>query len=110
MFSNPTLQRNLAIDHSVSDEGTPILVWSGHINLKNANVFSFVVKSLSRQNKLGLAGLSGADAVDSSGLGSILGTYISAKSDNCELRLVNVHPRVKDLLNLTRLSSVSEGR
>ena len=110
MSSNPTLQRNLTIDHSVSDEGTPILVCRGRINLENANLFRSEVKSLSSQNKLVLADLSGVDAVDSSGLGSILGTYISAKSDNCELRLLNVHPRVKDLLNLTHLNSVFEGR
>jgi len=73
MSSNPTPQRNLAIDHSVSDEGTPILVCRGRINLKNANLFSFVVKSFPPQNKLGLADLSGVDAVDSSGLGSSLG-------------------------------------
>lgn len=109
MSSNPMPQRGLTIDHIVSDDGTPTLVCRGRINLENASLFKSEVKSLSVQHELVLADLSGVDAVDSSGLGSILGTYISAKSDNCELRLINVHPRVKDLLNITKLSAVLEG-
>jgi len=109
MSSNPTPQRNLTIDLRVSDDGTPTLVCRGRINLENASLFRSEVKSLALQNKLVLADLSGVDTVDSSGLGSILGTYISAKSDGCELKLINVHPRVKDLLNITHLNSIFEG-
>lgn len=110
MSSSPTPQRNLTIDHVVAEDGVPTLVCRGRINLESAGLFRSEVKNLALQHKLVLADLSGVDAVDSSGLGSILGTYISAKSDNCELRLINVHPRVKDLLNLTHLNSVFEGR
>jgi anti-anti-sigma factor len=39
-------------------------------------------------------------------LGILVGTFVSAKSDGCELRLVKVHPRVKDLLDITHLSKL----
>jgi len=106
MSSNPTPQRSLTIDHRLSDDGTPTLVCRGRINLENASLFRSEVKGLTSKHKVVLADLSGVDAVDSSGLGSILGTYVSAKSDGCELKLINVNPRVKDLLNITRLDSV----
>jgi anti-sigma B factor antagonist len=84
----------------------PILVCRGRINLESANALRAEVKSLSPTHRTVFADLSGVDAVDSAGLGSVLGTYVSAKGDGCELVLVNVHPRVKDLLNITKLTTV----
>lgn len=55
-----------------------------------------------------LADLSDVDFVDSSGLGAVLSAYLSARSAGCDLKLIKVHPRVKDLLNITRLASVVE--
>jgi anti-sigma B factor antagonist len=53
--------------------------------------------------------LSKVTYIDSSGLGTLLATYISAKSAGCDLKLVNLTQRIKDLLHLTRLASVFEG-
>lgn len=105
----PTPKNKLTIDHSVSPEGTPTLVCRGRITMETASQFRSEVKSLSPQHKLLLADLSGVDSVDSAGLGSVLGTYISAKADGCDLMLVNVHPHVKDLLNISHLNRAFEG-
>lgn len=102
----PGAQRWLTIERRVAEDGTPTLACKGRMNLESANQFRQEVKSLSPTHHTVLADLSGVDAVDSAGLGSILGTYVSAKSDGCELMLVNVHPRVKDLLDITKLTSV----
>lgn len=107
--SSSTPQRELTIELRTSADGTPTLVCRGRITLEDGTEFRSRVKSLTPQHKVVLADLSGVDSVDSSGLGSILGTYVSAKSDGCELKLINVHPRVKDLLNITHLSKVLEG-
>ncbi len=106
MATTPSGQRLLTIEHTVAEDGTPTLVCKGRINLESANALRDQVKSLARTHGVVLADLSGVDAVDSAGLGSILGTYVSAKGDGCELVLINVHPRVKDLLNITKLTSV----
>jgi anti-sigma B factor antagonist len=106
MSTTPGSLRTLSIEHQVDENGTPKLICRGRINLESAAAFRNEVKSLSPSHKKVLVDMSSVDAVDSSGLGSILGTYVSAKNDGCELILVNVHPRVKDLLNITRLSSV----
>jgi len=107
--TSPTPQRTLTIDISASPDGTPILVCRGRITLEGSGQFKAQVKSLSPQNKFLLADMSGVDFVDSSGLGGILGTYLSAKSDGCDLKLIHVNPRIKDLLDLTSLSKVLEG-
>jgi anti-anti-sigma factor len=46
--------------------------------------------------------------MDSSGLGTIVGLYISAKKCGCELILINYNKSVKELLGLTNLLSVFE--
>ena len=106
---SPAPQRTLTIDLHLSPDGTPTLVCSGRITLEEAIQFRSHVKSLAPKHKVVLADLSRVDSVDSSGLGSVLGTYISAKSEGCDLRLINVHSRVKDLLNITHLNAVFEG-
>jgi anti-anti-sigma factor len=46
--------------------------------------------------------------MDSSGLGALVGLYISAKSAKCEFQLHNLSPRIRDLLSLANVLSVFE--
>ena len=50
--------------------------------------------------------LSNLRHMDSSGLGTLVRLYVSAKSAHCELQLVNLNQRIKQLLGLTNLLSV----
>jgi anti-sigma B factor antagonist len=85
-------------------------VCRGQITTETSSAFKSEVRSLVLEHKLEhkyvLADLSDVDFVDSSGLGDVLAAYLSARSAGCQLRLIKVHPRVKDLLNMTRLASV----
>ena len=107
MSTTPTpAHRTLTIEHATDEYGTPVLVCRGRINLESAEQFKAEVKKLAADHKQVDADLAGVDSVDSAGLGSLLGTYISAKNQGCELTLIKVHPRVKDLLNMTHLTQV----
>jgi anti-sigma B factor antagonist len=44
--------------------------------------------------------------VDSSGLGTILRLYVSAKTAGCSLELANIGARVRQVLGITNLISV----
>jgi anti-sigma B factor antagonist len=44
--------------------------------------------------------------MDSMGIGTLVGLYVSAKSRGCELPLINLGKRVRELLGLTHLLSV----
>ncbi len=44
--------------------------------------------------------------MDSSGLGTIVRLYVSAKSAGCRLELIHPAPRIRQLLGLTHLLSV----
>jgi anti-anti-sigma factor len=50
--------------------------------------------------------LTGVSYMDSSGLGAIVGLYVSAKTANCQLKLINLNQRLKELFSLTRLGEV----
>jgi anti-anti-sigma regulatory factor len=39
----------------------------------------------------------------------IVGVYISAKKAKCELKLINLSPRVKEIFTLTRLDEALAG-
>ena len=44
--------------------------------------------------------------MDSSGIGAVVRLYVSAKKENCELRLVNFNQRIRDLLGLSGLLKI----
>ncbi len=44
--------------------------------------------------------------MDSSGLGTVVRLYVSAKSAGCELQLINLNQRIKELLGMTNLLSM----
>jgi anti-sigma B factor antagonist len=102
--------RNLAIAHATGEDGTPVLICNGRFVLESSHALKDEVKKLSPHHKLVEADLNGVDYVDSAGLGALLGIYVSAQNDGCHLKLINVNPRVKDLLNMTHLTSVFEKR
>ena len=100
----------LIIERATSDRGTPTLVCRGRITMETASQFRSEIKALAPKHKFLKADSAGIDSVDSEGLGSILGTYILASSHGCNLVLVNVNARVKDLLSITHLEAVFENR
>jgi anti-sigma B factor antagonist len=55
--------------------------------------------------------LTNVSYMDSSGLGTIVGLYVSAKAANSQLKLINLNQRLKELFSITRLGQVlTEGR
>ena len=46
--------------------------------------------------------------MDSMGLGTIVGLYVSAKASGCTLILINLSPRVRDLFRITNVWSILE--
>jgi anti-anti-sigma factor len=111
MSTNPASapDHGLTIEQSVSPDGTVTLVCRGRITLETASDFRSEVKNLASQHKVLMADLSAVHFLDSTGLGIIVTTYISAKSRGCDLMLVNVSPHIKDLLNITNLTSFLKG-
>jgi|SRR5271166_6246400 len=103
-------QRSLGIDRTTSSDGTPTLVCRGRLSFETWELLKTEVKGLSKQHEHLLADMSGITFVDSAGLGGLLGIFVSAKSDGCYLELFNPRPQLRDLLNMTHLTSIFEAK
>jgi len=66
------------------------------------------VKELIPHAKLIILDLTDLQHMDSSGLGTIVSLYLSARRANCNLRLINFNKRVREMLGMTNLLSVFE--
>ncbi|MGB8116075.1 MAG: STAS domain-containing protein, partial [Candidatus Sulfotelmatobacter sp.] len=67
------------------------------------------VRNLIPETKRIVLDLTDVSYLDSSGLGALVALFLSAKRQNCDLKLINLNQRLKELFSLTRLSSVFEG-
>ncbi|MGO8985071.1 MAG: STAS domain-containing protein [Terriglobales bacterium] len=83
---------------------------SGRITLENAHQLRDTARSLIAENKRLVLDFSDVSYLDSSGLGTIVGVYISAKKAGCPLKLINLSPRVKEIFTLARLDEALAGR
>lgn len=68
--------------------------------------FEAKVRELIPGKTLLLIDMTGVNYIDSSALGGIVGLYLSAKRAGCQLKLINLTPRIKELLSMTRLMEV----
>jgi len=82
---------------------------SGRINMENADQLRDTARKLIAENKRLVLDFSDVSYLDSSGLGMIVGVYISAKKARCQLKLINLSPRVKEIFTLTRLDEALAG-
>lgn len=94
--------------HLDRSSGDPVLKCSGRLTYETSELFRSEVKKLLAERKTIHVDLSGLRFMDSSGLGTILSTYVSAKSAGCELMLENPSENVRELLKMTHLASVFE--
>jgi len=99
---------------SLTTDRTPtetIVRRAGRITSDTSQSLKTTVKSLLSDSKTVVLDLTNVSYMDSSGLGAIVGLYVSAKAANCQLKLINLNQRLKELFSITRLGQVwAEGR
>ncbi len=66
------------------------------------------VKGLIPQSKKIILDLTELTQMDSMGLGTIMGLYVSAKTAGCTLVLINLSQRVRELFRITNVWSILE--
>jgi anti-sigma B factor antagonist len=66
------------------------------------------VKALFPHTKRVILDLTHVTQLDSMGLGAIVSLYASAKAAGCELKLINLSKRVREIFRVTNLLSVFE--
>lgn len=81
---------------------------SGRLIAENSVQFKADVKSMIPHHKRIALDLSELTQMDSSGLGALVAVYISARTGSCDLRLIQLNQRIRELLGITNLLSIFE--
>jgi anti-anti-sigma factor len=89
--------------------GEMLVHCGGKITSGSSSLLKATVTSLMLENRIVVLDLSNVSYVDSSGLGALVGLYISSRRTSCHLKLRNLTDRLKELLHLTRLTQFFEG-
>lgn len=82
---------------------------TGRITSTSSSTLQTTIRGLIPGTNRIVLDLTDVSYMDSSGLGALVSIYLSAKRQNCELKLVNLNQRLKELFRLTRLSKIFEG-
>ncbi len=100
---NPTPRLTLRTYH----EGDATVVQcTGKLSAGVTGILHDEIKSLLPHTKRIVLDLTDLTYMDSSGLGTIVGLYVSAKAAGCDLKLINLSKRILELFSITNLFSV----
>jgi anti-anti-sigma factor len=103
--SIPTLSLNL---HIYPWEDATVVRCTGRLTAETSPQLKMEVKALLPNKRRLILDLSELGYMDSSGLGTLVGLYISAKGAKCEMQLHNLSPRIRELLSMTNIVSLFE--
>ncbi len=94
--------------HSYAFEDATVVQCSGRLTLEHAARLKTEVKGMIPGHKRIILDLAELVFMDSSGLGTIVGLYISARGSGCRIELVNMSKPVRELMGLSHLLDVFE--
>jgi anti-sigma B factor antagonist len=97
----------LKLQTSTRDGETVIQCTGALISANAAALKSYVKDAIPHATRIVLD-LKEVSRMDSVGLGTIVGLYVSARKAKCELALINYNKSIKELLGITNLLSVFE--
>ena len=104
MPDQPTPRRlTLEIERT---ENVAVVRCHGHLVSGLTSVLYSNVRPLISNTNRVVLDMSDITAIDSTGLGILVGLYTSSKTAGCELQLLNIGKRVRELLGLTHLLDV----
>lgn len=89
--------------------GVTLLRMKGRLTLgEGTSLFREAVRACLRHNKNVLLDLRHVAYVDSAGLGELVGSWVSARNRDADIKLLHVESQVKALLQTSKLLSVFE--
>jgi len=81
---------------------------AGKITMSSNTLLQDQVRPLFPNSKRVVLDLSQVNYLDSSGLGAVVRLWMTAKKANCDFKVANLTPRIKDLFSLTNISTIFE--
>ena len=85
-----------------------VVLCSGRLDSNTCGALHAEVKALIPGSRRIVLDLTDVTFMDSMGLGTIAGLYVSSKKSGGRLEVINLTPRVRELFSMTRLLSLFE--
>lgn len=108
MATTPAPAQELKLEVMKTPEET-VVRCIGKITSNTAGTLQSTIRSLIPEGKRIVLDFTDVSYMDSSGLGALVTVYLSARRQHCEIKLINLSERVKELFRITKLASVFEG-
>src|SRR5208282_2294257 len=108
MAANPIPPREWTLE-TVRTPEEIIIRCTGRITSGSSALLQSTVRSLIPETNCVVLDLTDVSYMDSSGLGAIIGVYLSAKRQHCGLKLIKMNERLQELFRITKLAAVFEG-
>ncbi len=108
MAANPVPIAELTFE-TIKSPSETVVRCNGRIVSATSGDLQNTVRALIPGTKRLVLDLTNVSYMDSSGLGALVGIYLTAKRQECELKLINLNQRLKELFRLTRLAQIFEG-
>jgi anti-anti-sigma factor len=89
--------------HIRENEDATVLECHGKLTVENTPLLRSEAKSAMGATKRIVVDLKEVPFMDSSGLGTIVGLYVSARTSRCEFKLVNANQQIRELLGISNL-------
>jgi anti-sigma B factor antagonist len=103
----PTEAAPISLTVEIERKGEECIVHcSGRLVSGVCSFFIKKVHGLIPEAKLLVLDLTSLECVDSMGLGALVRVYTACKRSGCDFRLINLGPRVKDMLGVTNLLGI----
>jgi anti-anti-sigma factor len=107
MAQTPLGNSELKLETVTTSEDT-LIRCIGKMTYTSSEVLRSTVHGLLPETKRLVLDLKDMTYLDSFGLGVLVGVYLSARRQDCQLRLINVNQQAKDVLRITNLTYLVE--
>jgi anti-anti-sigma factor len=99
--------RGFRVD-SFPQEDATMVECHGKLTAENAPLLKSEVRAMIPNRKRIILDLKEVPLMDSSGLGTIVGLYVSARTRRCSLELINANKQIRELFGISNLLSIFE--
>ena len=94
--------------HSYFREDATVVECHGKLTVENTPLLKSEVREMIPKHKRIILDLKEVPLMDSSGLGTIVGLYVSARTRRCAFELMNANQQIRALFGISNLLSLFE--
>jgi anti-sigma B factor antagonist len=88
---------------TVAGTDETVIHCGGKLTYTSAEMLRTAVRPLFPETKRVVLDLKGLTYLDSFGLGVLVGAYLSARRQDCQLRVANANPQAEQIIRITNL-------